>query len=344
MKKSFLMFGVAVMALASCTNEEVLNVADSRAISFDNAFVNNGTRSQADPSLTTGDLANFDVYGFVTNQSSQTQQIFDGTKIIKSGSNWTYDNPDATQYWVSGNTYTFAAIAPSEAGTVSSEAVNGGKITMSVEFDNSDTDQKDLLYAAPGAIDVADDDYKTAVPLTFDHLLSKVRFSFTNSVGADYKVKVSDVQISDAMMKGTFTVGTSENKWVATSNNLKLNFGDAVADDTDEEADAIAYNGTNETYNEKLMIPTGTETSYTVKFTVELLQGNVPVGTYTHTVTISNVELKSGYCYDFTAELTHDNVLDPDHSLNPINFTVNKVNEWDDTDEKQGLNVSTTQG
>ena len=40
MKKSLLMLGAAAMMLASCTQNEVMEVAESRAIGFD-AFVNN---------------------------------------------------------------------------------------------------------------------------------------------------------------------------------------------------------------------------------------------------------------------------------------------------------------
>lgn len=347
MKKSLFMMGVAAMALASCTQNEVLNVADSRAIGFSNAFVNNGTRSVSDPSLTKATLSNFNVYGFVTN-GNNSAQIFDGTTVTKSTKEgidkWEYS---PAQYWVKGNTYTFAAIAPASAGNVTDEAVNEGKVTMKVTFTNSDTEQKDLLFAAPAAVSVESDDYNTPVDMTFSHVLSKVKFSFTNSVGEGYSVKVKNVQITNAMTNGTFTVGTSSNTWVASDNNLELNFGNVVADGID--ADAIAYNGTSETYSEKLMIPTESSTSYTVKFTAELLQGEddsqVVIGSYPHEVTISNVELKLGYCYDFTAVLTHTNIVDPDTPLNPIEFTVDEdINGWVTTDEEQELDVPTTQG
>ncbi len=44
MKKSFFVLGVAVAALASCTNEEVVDMPQSRAIQF-GTFVNHSTRS-----------------------------------------------------------------------------------------------------------------------------------------------------------------------------------------------------------------------------------------------------------------------------------------------------------
>lgn len=44
MKKSLFVLGVAVAALASCTQSEVLEVAEGRAIQF-NTFVNNNTKA-----------------------------------------------------------------------------------------------------------------------------------------------------------------------------------------------------------------------------------------------------------------------------------------------------------
>lgn len=347
MKKSFLMLGVAAMALASCTNEEVLNVADSRAISFDNAFVNNSTRS-VNPSLTKESLNDFDVYGFVTNSSSNSSQIFDGVKVYKNedGTKWTYDNP---QYWVNGNTYTFGAIAPSGAATVSGEAITGAtnkKVGMTVQFTNTNDAQKDLLHATPDVVTVSSDEYNKAVEMTFSHQLSKVKFSFKNSVGVGYSVKVTNVKITDAMSSGTLTVSgelDNPNKWSDQQGTLELNFGHAVANTTDTEADAIANGGTNETYYEKLMIPTPAATSYTVTFTTELIQGTTSVGTFNHSVKIVNVELQLGYSYNFTAELNAENIGGPDNpSLNPITFTVESVKGWASSDEGQNLDLPTT--
>ena len=342
MKKSFLMLGVAAMALASCTNEEVLNVADSRAISFDNAFVNNSTRS-VDPSLTKANLNDFDVYGFVTNTSSESSRIFDGVKVFKKDAGWTYDNP---QYWVNGNTYTFGAIAPSGAATVSGEAIKkktNKKVGMTVQFTNTNDAQKDLLHAAPAAVPVNSDEYNTAVEMEFNHQLSKVKFSFKNSVGEGYSVKVTDVKIADAMSSGTLTVSgerEAANAWSSQQGNLELTFGNAVADDEDDKADAIANGSTNGTYYEKLMIPTPATTSYTVTFAAELIQGTTSVGTFNHSAKIENVELQLGYSYNFTAELTAKNIGGPDNpSLNPITFTVKSVNDWTPSSDDQDLDL-----
>ena len=278
MKKIFLIGLTAAAMLASCSNDETVEMAQQKAIGFSNAFVNNGTRSVVDPSFTTTSLNDFAVYGF-----TQNGQIFDGVKVSKGGAAWSYDN---VQYWVPGNTYTFGAIAPHSAANVSDVKLPEGatKVEMKVAFTNTDADQVDLLHAAPTQIagTAVTPTYTEPVSMTFNHQLSKVKFSFQNSVGAGYNVKVSNVKITDAYEKGTLTVGATENTWSnQTDKALVLNFGNVVADGaTADEAAVIANAATLESYNEKLMIPMVSSATYTVTFTVELFKDNVPLGTY----------------------------------------------------------------
>ena len=58
MKKSFFLVGVGLAVLSSCTQNEVVEVADNNAISFD-AFVNNSTRAD----ITTDNINHFMVFG-----------------------------------------------------------------------------------------------------------------------------------------------------------------------------------------------------------------------------------------------------------------------------------------
>ena len=343
MKKLFMIGLAATAMLASCSNDETVEMAQQKAIGFSNAFVNNGTRSIVDPSFTTTTLENFAVYGF-----TQNGQIFKGDKVYKGGSastGWSYD---VLQYWVPGNTYTFGAIAPHSVATNVSDVAlpeNAKKVEMTVAFTNTDADQVDLLHAAPMQIAGTDvtETYSTPVPMTFNHQLSKVKFSFENAVGGGYNVKVSNIKIMDAYTNGTLTVAANGNTWSAQANNtLGLDFGNVVADDaTADEAAVIANATTLESYNEKLMIPMGATATYTVTFKAELYQGDVLLGSYNHNVKIENVEFKLGYCYDFKASLTHENITDK--PLNPIEFNVTNVEDWNDTDIEQELDVPTTQ-
>lgn len=338
MKKIFLIGLTAAAMLASCSNDETVEMAQQKAISFSNAFVNNGTRSIVDPSFTTTSLNDFAVYGF-----TQQGQIFNGEKVSKGGTAWSYDN---VQYWVPGNTYTFGAIAPySVAANVSNVTLPTGatKVGMEVAFTNTDANQVDLLHAAPSQITGVTATYTTPVSMTFNHQLSKVKFSFQNSVGVGYNVKVSNVKITDAFKEGTLTVAAAGNTWGnQTDKTLELNFGNVVANASSTEASAIANAATLESYNEKLMIPMGSSAKYTVTFTAELYKGDVLLGTYNHRVEIKNVEFKLGYCYDFKASLTHKNITAEDE-LNPIEFAVTKVEDWNKADIDKDLNVPTTQ-
>lgn len=343
MKKLFMIGLAATAMLASCSNDETVEMAQQKAIGFSNAFVNNGTRSIVDPSFTTKTLEDFAVYGF-----TQAGQIFKGDKVYKGGSastGWSYD---VLQYWVPGNTYTFGAIAPHSVATNVSDVAlpeNAKKVEMTVAFTNTDADQVDLLHAEPAQIAGTEvtETYKTPVSMTFRHQLSKVKFSFENAVGEGYNVKVSNIKIMDAYTNGTLTVAANGNTWSAQANNtLGLDFGNVVADDaTADEAAVIANAATLESYNEKLMIPMDATATYTVTFTAELYQGDVLLGSYKHEVKIENVEFKLGYCYDFKASLTHENITDK--PLNPIEFDVTNVEDWNETDIDQELDVPTTQ-
>lgn len=339
MKKIFLIGLTAAAMLASCSNDETVEMAQQKAIGFSNAFVNNGTRSVHDPSFTTLTLKDFAVYGF-----TQSGQIFNGEKVSGTTSTgWSYDN---VQYWVPGNTYTFGAIAPySVAGNVSNVKLPTGaaKVGMEVAFTNTDADQVDLLHAAPAQITGVTPTYTTPVSMTFNHQLSKVKFSFQNFVGVGYNVKVSNVKITDAFKEGTLTVAATGNTWGGQTNkNLELNFGNVVADASTTEASFIANAATLESYNEKLMIPMDATATYTVTFTAELYKGGVLLGIYNHTVEIKNVEFKLGYCYNFKASLTHKNITGPDE-LNPIVFNVTGIENWNKTDVDKDFNVPTTQ-
>ena len=102
-KKSLWILGAAVIALTGCTNNEVVDIPQSRAINFSNAFVNNTTRAD----VTNADFKQFWVYGDYQNESSWVD-VFNNVKVscasVGSGAVWT---PDETAYWQVDKTYNF---------------------------------------------------------------------------------------------------------------------------------------------------------------------------------------------------------------------------------------------
>ena len=240
--------------------------------------------------------------------------------------------------------YTFAGIAPTET-PVSNEMVSENKVHMTVNFTN-ENGTTDLLYAAPDQV-IADEEFLgniQPVSMTFNHQLSKVKFSFVNAVGESYNIKVTDVKVTDAKKTGTLTIGAT-NEWSTQTGNVELDFGNVITEDdkNDNVAATIANGKEGETYNERLMIPMNNTGIYTVTFSVELFDGAVSTHVYNHEVTIQNVELKPNFCYDFKATLTADNITEPeDPDLKKIEFTVDKIESWKEYTE-EGITVPATQ-
>ena len=337
MKKSFLIGIAAAAMLAGCSNDETVEVAQSKAISFSDAFVNKGTRSTEDPSFTRQTLGSFAVYGY-----SNDERIFNGDVVSSNdnGQSWTYES---TKYWFEGHTYIFGAIAPANnsAVVVSDVTKSTDKICMTVDFTNDGI--TDLLCAQPvHKPSISKEEATNAQPvnLTFNHQLSKVKFSFVNSVdGDDYKIKVKNVTLSGARQTGKLTINDNGNAWSNQGDpNLTLSFGNAAVENA--TAEEFIENGKElETYYERLMIPTpaSESTIYYVGFTVELYEGEALIQTYNHSqIAIKNTELKLGYCYDFKAELTKDYIAE-ERQLMTIVFSVYEIEDWDKTEQDQTL-------
>ena len=336
MKKTLLLVAAAV-ALVACSNEDTLVQQAPEAIGFDNAFVENSTRSVNDPSFDADNMfSDFAVFGFGEGAS-----LFDGTKVANTGidnteleSEWKYEG---TQYWIAGAQYNFNAVAPYTNGGWIKTAATKDATTLS--FPNNGT--TDLLYAY--AAQEGKVSGNTAVAFTFRHTLSKVKFSFENAYNAtNATIKVRDVKITDAYATGKVVL-TDATAWDTQSGKLELAFGNAVADGaTSTDAPAFAYNTTLESYNEMFMIPgegpaTVTVDSvdkkcYTVTFTVDLLVSNSVVRSYAHTIKAVFAP-EAGKSYDLKATINPENI-DPENKQEPIEFTVNTLPGWGNTNDQ----------
>ena len=328
MKKIF----VAMLALAAataCSNDELVSV-NQEAIGFDNAFINNSVRS-VDPSYTNDKLfSDFAVFGFVTEENTGT--LFDGTQVSGSVLNgeWTYTG---TQYWIEGATYNFYAVAPySGAWTKTAASVDGVTLT----FDNANGTQ-DLLFAKAQNIEGQESGQNETVEFTFGHILSKVKFSFTNGYDAtNSSIRVENIKINNAYTTGSVVLGANDPAWTVQDTNatLELVFGNAATTAVDAEV-AFVKDATVESYNERLLIPGAVTGGYNVTFTVKVLVNGVVVKTYNHNVLVDFTPV-AGHSYDIAATIDHTNI-NPDEELDPIEFTVTDITTWTENDETMTL-------
>ena len=313
MKKIFIAI-MAVAAAVSCSQELTVDAPKGAAIAFDNAFVENSTRAN---DLNANNLTDFGVYGFITNASGEGQ-IFNNQAVTKSGDAFTYS---PAQYWVGGATYSFSALVPYEGRHWTYKATNSGNGVISFNNQTAVANQ-DLLFAyatrtTPASITAAPE----AVAFTFDHVLSRVKFSFVNGFGDGQNItlKVTNVNITNAYANGTLALenGVLAEAWTPADKNLNVAFGDAGQE--------LAVNAEGETTHYYL-IPA--EDTYEVTFTVAIYQSGVLVDTYDRTATVT-VALERGKSYDLQATLTANNTSD-DGALYPIEFTIGEVTGWED--------------
>ena len=314
MKKLF----VAVLAIAAavaCNTAEIVDLPQNPQINFANAFVQNATRADvaADPSTKTADLASFNVWGFMDEAAGQ---VFVEELVTKSGDAWGYTN---TQYWVKGHTYYFAALANYTNAIVDTAGANTYGLGT-VAFDNAAAaGAEDLLYAAT-SVDAQNAIPESPVALTFSHLLSKVKFTFTNGFANPLAtIDVKNVQITNAPAVGTINLAV-ENWWDnddwAVTGSTTLNFGDVC--------EKLAVGGKQECANECLTIPAAQD--YTIEFDVVYYQGSVEASNTHKKVELKGVAFEMGKAYNLSAVIDASNVAEDE--LKPIEFTVVEVKDW----------------
>lgn len=333
MKKT-LFAALALVSMASCSNEEVLEVAQKEVIGFENAFVNNSTRSVNDPSKTKDAFhTTFDVYGFVNDAT-----LFNRIPVTNTSGTWSYETP---QYWINGATYNFTAIAPSTTNLVVPKDAIQQKGNISFTYTNI-SGEEDILFTRTTDIQGKPAGENSTIQLTFNHILSKVKFSFKNIYNVDAAtIKVYDIKITNSPKKGNVVLtndGITGAQWSWVDGNTEvatLEFGNASdSEETSDKESAVigfGYGKTYESLNERLLIPGAVTGGYEVEFKVDLLISGTKIDTYEHTATVDFTP-KAGYTYDIKAEISHSNI-DPDSAQDPIQFTVFAVNGWEDENE-----------
>ena len=348
MKKTLLAIA-AMVAMVACNNDYVVKEAAPEAIGFDNAFVNNSTRSVVTPGYSTTNLFNdFAVYGFV-----EDAVLFNGTKVAKDGtvSNqelsqaWKYAG---TQYWIAGANYDFYAVAPYTGNWAIKAATTPASTGAKISFTNVDGTQ-DLLYSGIVGCQGAENS-NAAVEFTFKHILSRVKFSFENGYNASAAtICVRDIKITNAYATGVATLGANAATWDEQDGVITngVAFGNATTAETyATDADVAnlvnydyAYGTTIESYFERLLIPGSKD--WNISFVVDLLVSDKKIATYNHTAK-ATIALKPGMSYDIKAVITATNI-DPNHAQEPIEFTAT-MTDWTDATTEDNATDTNQQG
>ena len=315
MKKSLFVLGVAVAALASCTNEEVVSVPENGAIRF-SQFVNNNTKAVTPvTSITDGE---YYVIGWRGDAiGSYTSEVF------------TNEVNTTTYYWMAGKFYKFASY------------YDGGNKIEGAQFTSTAASlvlpytagSNDLVAAISDEVKCDNVTGNAAVPLSFRHLLSQVGFTFTTKLGSEYTLAISDLKVN-AIKTSTCTYDGTNITW-ATEGATKADYEyTAIADLADGEWDETVGYSTSDVL---LVIPQAVPASGTqiaVTFTANLkgdgidaVDGITKNFSANLTVPTDNI-WKPGFIYNYTTELTaaqFDENLDEDQQ---ITFAPSVSEDW----------------
>ena len=220
MKKLFFLMPFALLAFASCSNDEVETKAVQKSADAVNFLpaMNNATRgtiyTDAGFSTKPGEFAVIASGSFKTGAKDNytgatTTNSYSATVSYGSGA---WNLPDDNYLWWGDGTTAgkFTAYAPKDAGSVSS-----GTLSFAVEA--AIKDQKDLVVAYNEG---SRNDFTSGVPLHFRHALSQIIVNASYADEADettypkssfksLKIKVKAIRFRNLSNGGTLTLPTA---------------------------------------------------------------------------------------------------------------------------------------
>lgn len=274
MKKLFISM-LAVAALASCSQEDVI-VADKGDLIGFNSFVENSTRAALDPSYGQGaqNLTEFQVWGTV-NGGNGLVAIYNGADV--EGQVGYADNEktqpniwycDVTQYWIKDAIYNFAALV-----NATDDLAFANLLPTEVKGFVADG-ETDLLYARSEENITGLASGNGPVNFNFEHLLSKVKFTVKNNskTAEQYSFKVNGIVIKG---KNTGDVTLATKAWDTSAATEDTNYTVAEIVVNKDTADAG-----EECEKELLLIPG----DYTINFNVDIYNGTTKLGSQTYPV------------------------------------------------------------
>lgn len=343
MKRSLFMLGVAVAALSSCSNNEVLDIAESNAIKFSNSFVGKPTRGVTAPELTTDNLK--EMYVFASNEDGT---VFDvNPKLvyrIGETNEWGYDNLVA---WEANKNYEFVAYAGKDlAGNVTANDDNESLKFSNIVVNGDKDNQFDLLYSNTNSIQTTAADGNPVIDFTFEHLLSMVQFTLKSGFGATTEVKITGFKFYGVKTTGSYDASQVSPAWTFSSAANDDDNTDFKSDGEETaQYDAVA---TKDVVNSWIVIPQQNVASGKVEmvtFTVNVVDGESDTQIGTEKIfkaKIPSITWEKGYRYNYIFTITPEQMGVDDQY---ITFDAPKVTEWyDDTNLTIDEDNSSTSG
>lgn len=304
------MLGVAVAAITSCTNDEVLEMNPQTTISFD-GFVNKGTRAVTE--VTKTDLTDFHVFGgYWSGDPVAYTAVFAGESVK--------DNVATDKVWTE-NTYDFAAYSKNGAeGAIPGAAFNASskKLTLPGYLVS---DSEDLVAAITP--NVTKNTASGNVQLDFKHLLSRVKFTVSNG-DPKYKMVVKTVQMTGIKTTGDCVFDGTTADWTLSGSTSTLDFFKAAT----INAGAAAVE-----MDEHFVLPAQDLSAITASIVVQFLDvaTDQPVSTKEY----NNVPLKTSAVTAWANGVIYNYTVSVKATTSNITFVVDTVDGWTTETQEQ---------
>ncbi len=321
MRKSLFLLVAAAAAWTGCSKTETIDQPQGMAIGFTNAYIGNPVESKAINLIEQADIDEFIVYGGYNDMT----HVFNGVSVTGTANtdDWSYTT---TRYWVAGQTYKFAAYAPSGiSGTVEPDFPTG-----TLKFTNYVSDpsnQHNLIYDAADPVNTPDliNAPLDKVQFGFSHLLSMIKFTFNSGFGDDITVTVDSLNVSGMVSQGDYT----GNNGIWEPGSQTVSTEDAFTEMATKTAVNTTGGNTSASSVDFAVIPQeiGAGTTVTVSFNVRVQDNlqNYIIGNAGDGVTVSATlpayTWEKGNRYNYTVTIKGENV-----DLFPIEFGTPDVN------------------
>lgn len=199
MNKAIYWCAAAALALASCSNDETVEIAKSDAINFRPAV---GLNTRA-TELTTAELENINKL-YVTTFKTSGELLYTETEYTKGVDGWY-----AGQYWGKETELTFYLTSPKLSEWKSDAALSqDNKSITGFTIADAAADQKDFVVANKTATKAA------VIDVELEHVLSQIVLQAKSS-NTNYKYKVKGVRFHNAQNTGDIDLSTAA--WSNTS-------------------------------------------------------------------------------------------------------------------------------
>lgn len=170
----------------SCSKTTFLEAPEAAEIRFENAFVSRLTKAE----ITSSSLTSFNAFC----KTADNETLLSGDEVSRETGTWEYSDPC---YWDYGQSYAFAAYAPSEAADAVSNVVHDWD-GLTFDYNSDEEHQYDLVLANKVCSQTK------AVELDFKHLMSIVYFVFRSEENNDITFNLNSLNVSGIYTEAHF--------------------------------------------------------------------------------------------------------------------------------------------